>query len=250
MISVIILTKNEDQNIKKCLESVKWCDEIIIVDDNSSDRTIEIAKEYKVTIYKNPLNGDFSVQRNFGLSKARNNWVLFVDSDEIVSDSLAYEISNAIQLKDQNLGDFNGFQIKRADFIWGRELKHGETGNIRLLRLGRKGAGQWRGMVHERWRIKGKIGALNNPIIHHPHQTIADFLKEVNFYTDTRAKELKERNAETSFWTIFLYPLVKFTVNYVFKKGFMDGIPGLIFAITMSFHSFLVRGKLWLKKDE
>jgi len=250
MISVVILTKNEEQNIGKCLESVKWCDEIIIVDDKSSDKTIEIAKKYKTSIYINSLNGNFSSQRNFGLSKAKNEWILFIDSDEIVSDALAYEISNAVGLKDQNLGNFNGFYIKRSDFIWGKQLKYGETGGMKILRLGRKGKGVWKGMAHERWHIEAPVGSLINPIFHFPHGDLEEFLKEINFYTDIKARELGNKKTNVFFWTILLYPLGKFMVNYILKRGFMDGMPGLILAVIMSFHSFLVRGKLWLTKNE
>jgi len=248
-ISAIVLAKNEQINIGKCLESLTWCDEIIIIDDESSDETLKIAKKYKATIYIHPLDGNFSAQRNFGLSKAKNEWVLFVDSDEIVSDALAFEIPNAIGLTDQNSRNFNGFYIKRTDFMWGKQLKHGEA-TIKLLRLGRKEAGIWKGMTHEVWQIRSPIGNLVNPIFHFPHKNLTEFLKKINFYTDIRAKELREKNIRSSFWAILLYPSGKFIVNYIFKKGFMDGIHGLIFAIIMSFHSFLVRGKLWLKRDE
>lgn len=250
MISAVILTKNEEENIGRCLESVKWCDEIIVIDDKSSDRTIGIARKYKAAIYSHPLNNDFSAQRNFGISKAKNEWVLFVDSDEVVSDALAYEVSNAIGLKDQNLNGFNGFYVRRSDFIWGKQLKYGETGNIKLLRLARKNYGAWKGMAHEKWEVKGPIGNLKNPLLHYPHKTLEEFLKEVNFYTDIRARELKSKNTKVFFHTILLYPLGKFIINYFIERGFMDGIPGLITATVMSFHSFLTRGKLWLKNNE
>lgn len=250
MISVVVLTKNEEQNIKRCLESIKWCDEVIIVDDKSSDNTLEIAKKYKAKIYTNSLDNNFAAQRNFGLSKARNEWVLFVDSDEVVSDALAYEISSAIGLKDQNSRNLNGFYIRRSDFIWGKQLKYGETGDIKLLRLGKKGAGVWEGMAHERWRIDGSLGKLSNPLLHFPHKTLEEFLKEINFYTDIKAEELKSENTKVFFWSILLYPLVKFIFNYIIKRGFLDGVEGLIFAIIMSFHSFLVRSKLWLKNEK
>jgi glycosyltransferase involved in cell wall biosynthesis len=245
MISVVILTKNEEKNIKRCLESIKWCDEIIIIDDESLDKTVEIAKRYKVTIYSSPLRGNFSAQRNFGISKAKNEWVLFVDADEVVSDALAFEISNAIQLKDQNLNNYSGFYLRRTDYMWRTQLRYGESGCIKLLRLARKGFGSWKGMAHEEWKINGSIGNLLNPILHFPHKNLDEFLKEINFYTDIRAVELKNKNTKVFFWSIVVYPLGKFVINYLFKKGFLDGMPGLIYAITMSFHSFLVRSKLW-----
>jgi len=249
MISAIILTKNEERNIEKCMESVKWCDERILIDDKSSDRTVELAKKYNAVIYERDLSGDFSAQRNFGILKAKHDWVLFVDSDEVISDALAYEISNAIGLKDENLRDYNGFYLKRVDLIWGKKLEHGESGNIKLLRLGRKGFGKWKGTVHEKWIMKKPVGILVNPILHYPHRTLEEFLREINFYTDIRAEELKNKNIKVSFWSILFYPLGKFINNYLFKRGFMDGMQGLIFAITMSFHSFLVRSKLWLKNE-
>lgn len=243
MISAVILTKNEEGNIADCLESLKWCDEIIVIDDNSEDETSELAKKMGASVYLHSLNNDFSQQRNFGLSKAKNDWVLFVDADERVTEALASEIKNQI-LKIKN--NYNGFYIKRKDFIWGRELKHGETGNIKLLRLAKKGAGKWEGKVHEEWKVQGKIGQLNNPLLHYSHQSMTDFLKEINFYTDIRARELYEKGVKVNFFSIIVYPKAKFFVNYFFKLGFLDGIPGFIFALVMSFHSFLARGKLWL----
>jgi glycosyltransferase involved in cell wall biosynthesis len=250
MISAIVLTKNEEKNLERCLGSLRWCDELIVVDDYSSDKTIEIAKRYKTTVYSHKLNGSFSAQRNFGLSKAKNDWVLFIDADEIVSEALAFEISNAIQLKNQNLNNFNGFIMKRTDFMWGKQLKFGELKDIALLRLAKKDCGLWDGLTHEKWKIKGKSGYLINPLFHYPHQTLTEFLNEINFYTDIRAEELRKKGIKVSYLMILFFPLGKFLLNYFIKKGFMDGIQGLIFAITMSFHSFLVRGKLWLKNNE
>jgi len=250
MISVVILTKNEERNIERCLESVRWSDETIIIDDNSSDKTVEIASKYKVTIYENSLDGNFSAQRNFGLQKAKGEWVLFVDADEVISDGLIYEIQSAVGFNDQNLKNYNGFYLRRSDFIWGKQLKYGESGSLMFLRLGRRDKGIWHGKTHERWEIEGEAGKLINPILHFPHATLAEFLREINFYTDIRAKELNQKKVGVSFLSIILYPLGKFIVNFILKLGFMDGIQGLMFAITMSFHSFLVRSKLYLKNNE
>ncbi len=130
--------------------------------------------------------------------------------------------------------------------MWGKVLKHGETGNISLLRLAKKGSGEWEGTVHERWNIKGKTTTLRNSLDHFPHQTIAEFLREINFYTDLRAEELFRKKVKSNWLSIIIYTKAKFFVDYVIKAGFLDGLEGLVFALLMSLHSFLVRGKLWL----
>ena len=241
-ITCIILTKNEAGNIKDCLHALKWCDELIVIDDNSDDKTIDIAEGLGAKVYKRFLDNDFAAQRNFGLSKAKNEWVLFVDADERVSPALIFEISNVIGLGGQ---ECSGFYARRTDVMWGKQLEYGETGGIKLLRLAKRNTGLWEGHVHERWKVKGKIGELKNPLLHYPHQTIKEFLQDINFYTSLRAKELYAKDKRVTMIEIILYTLGKFVVNYFIKRGFLDGAPGIIYAAIMSFHSFLVRAKLW-----
>lgn len=247
MISVVILTKNEEKNIIDCLETVLWADEIVIVDDDSLDRTLEIVKNLenkKIKSYTRPLNGDFSSQRNFGLSKTTKKWILFIDADERVSNELHEEINSLIiNSKGQ---EKDGYFIKRKDFMWGKMLKHGETGNISLFRLAKRGAGVWMGKVHEVWQVNGKTGELNNYLLHYPHQSIDEFLREINFYSTIRAYELYENKTKVNPLDAVTYPLGKFVLNYFLKLGFLDGMGGLIFSLMMIFHSFLVRSKLWL----
>lgn len=249
MISVIILTKNEEKNILDCLESISWADEIIIIDDNSEDRTLDVVRQLslvkKIKIYKKSLENDFSAQRNYALSKATKEWVLFLDADERVSKALREEL-NTLIVNEKNEHKYDGFYIKRKDILWGKMLKHGEIGSIKLLRLARKKAGVWYGKVHEEWQVEGKISDLENYLIHYPHQTVSEFLKEINFYTSIRARELYEKKVQVSLLDIIIYPKAKFILNYLIRLGFLDGIEGFIFAIFMSFHSFMVRGKLWL----
>lgn len=240
MITAVVLTKNEEKNIVDCLEGLTFCDEILVIDDNSHDRTEEISKSLKAKVIKHNLNNDFSAQRNFGLNKALGEWVLFVDADERISAQLAKEI---IQVT--SLNSVDGYFIKRDDTIWGRKLKYGETGGIKFLRLAKKRFGLWEGKVHERWEIKGKVGILSNSLDHYPHQSVGEFIKEVNYYTNLRAEELHAKHIKSNWYDILFYPKLKFLLNYFLRLGFLDGLPGFIFAITMSFHSFLVRGKLW-----
>lgn len=249
MISAVVLTKNEEKNIEQCLENLSWCDEVVVVDDESEDKTVEIAKKKGAKVFVHPLADDFSAQRNFGLEKAKGEWVVFVDADERVSQALWYEIMARLNTP---FSPYAGYLLKREDMLWGKKLRYGETGNIKLLRLAKKDAGRWQGKVHETWKVNGKTDVLQNALTHYPHQTMKEFLREINFYSTLRAQELRKKKVGVSWVTIILYPKAKFVVNYIGKGGFLDGLPGLVFALMMSLHSFLVRGKLWLlwEKDK
>lgn len=242
MISAIILSKNEEKNIEACLDCLSWCDEKIVIDDHSTDKTVETAKRKGAKVFVRTLYNNFSDQRNYGLEKAKGDWILFIDADERISPALWYEI---MAHSSESIEEYSGFYIKRQDTMWGRVLKYGETGNIVLLRLARKGAGIWEGQVHEKWNVKGKTGVLKNNLDHFPHQTVSEFLREINFYTDIRAEELFKKHVRSNWFAIIAYPMSKFVLNYYFKGGFRDGLQGLVFAFLMSFHSFLVRAKLW-----
>lgn len=241
MISSVVLTHNDEQTIARTLSSLSWCDELIVIDDCSHDKTMEIVKQYNVLTFTKPLNGDFAAQRNFGLSKATNEWIFFVDSDEVVSEALQKEIQRVI--KHPNV---SGYMVRRLDTMFGRVLKYGEAGNIRLLRLAKKGMGTWKRSVHETWNIQGEVGVLQNPLFHFPHPDVAQFLDEINNYSSLHAKVLYKEGIRSTFWQILMYPLIKFKINYILRLGFLDGMPGMIVAVMMSFHSFLARSKLYL----
>lgn len=246
-LSIAILTKNEEANILDCLENVSGADEILIIDDFSEDRTLEVIESLhrkNIKVFKHPLENNFSKQRNFALGKAKNNWVLFVDADERASPELLEEIKDKIKN-----GRFDAYRIKRSDVMWGKTIRFGEAGNMRLIRLGKKDSGIWRMNVHEVWDVKGTVGDLDNELTHYPHQSIREFLSEINFYSSLRSKQLFDEGKRVRWYEIILFPKIKFFVNYFIRLGFMDGIQGLILALFMSFHSFLVRGKLWLLED-
>lgn len=241
-ISAIVLTKNSEKTLAGCLATLKWCDEIIVIDDNSIDNTLEIAQKYTKKVLRHSLNNNFSRQRNFGLEKATGEWVLFVDSDEVVTPSLRDEICKNVNMQKSK---YNGFYIKRVDYMWGKKLEHGEAGNIWLLRLAKKNFGKWEGSVHELWQVSGNNGRLSGVLDHFPHPTVSSFLFKINYYSTLRAQELYKKNTLVKWYDVILYPKAKFWVNYIVKLGFRDGIPGFLVAVLMSFHSFLVRGKLW-----
>lgn len=241
-LTAVIITKNEEDNIYECINSVSFCDEIIIIDDNSGDRTQQIAKKLGVIVYQRSSNGDFSSQRNFGLEKAKADWVLFIDADERVSKDLAEEI---YQQTSQFLTSATGFNLKRHDILWGRTMLHGDSGSQSFLRLARRMKGNWVGKVHERWEIIGEVKSLANPLYHYPHSSVSSFLEKINYYSTIRADELLSNKKKVSFFSIIVFPAGKFLQDYFIKQGFRDGTAGVVQALMMSFHSFLVRGKLW-----
>jgi len=265
MISAVVLTKNEEKNIERCLKSLDFVDEILLIDDYSSDETLLIVKSLKskiknfslkLKIFQRNLNGDFAGQRNFGMQKASGEWVLFLDADEEVSKELKEEIKEVVKYASLERDDLVGFYIKRRDYFWGRELKFGEVLKVRrkgILRLIKKGFGKWYGKVHEELKVKSqklKVIKLRNFINHYPHPTIKEFLQEINFYTSLRAKELFSQGKKTNILEIIFYPFFKFILNYFVYLGFLDGPSGFVYAFMMSFHSFLVRGKLFIKHYE
>lgn len=241
MISAVVLTHNSAATLSRTLKSLTWCEDLVVIDDVSADETHSIASKYTKRIYTRKLNENFAEQRNFGLEKAKGPWVLFVDSDEVVTDSLKNEIKEVVRLP-----CCEGYDIRRKDFIFGRWLRYGETARVRLLRLGKKKSGKWERAVHEVWKIRGTIGELTHPLEHFPHPNVAQFVEEINTYSTLNARYLFDKKVRVSWWHITAYPAGKFFMNFFVFRGFADGTAGAVVALMMSFHSFLTRAKLRL----
>lgn len=238
-ITAVILTKNNQTTLQRLITSLSWCHEIIVIDDQSTDNTIKLAKQSGARVLSRSLRHNFAAQRNFGLKQVRTDWVLFIDSDEIVTPPLAREIKSTI-----TTSIYSAYSLRRLDIFLGKKLRFGETGHINLLRLARINAGRWHRPVHEIWRIKGSVGQLKSPLYHSPHPTLAGFFNKINHYTDIEAGY---RRRQFDLFELIFYPPGKFFYNYFIKLGFLDGIPGLIMAVMMSLHSLLVRIKLYEK---
>ena len=257
MVTAVVLTHNNEKTIGKTLDSLSWCDQCICIDDNSSDRTGEIAKKKNADVYIRPLSDDFAGQRNFGLEKAKGpasprgeDWVLFVDSDEIVTEKLREEIIRHTKYEVRGKkNETKGYFIKRTDVFLGRELRYGETAHVKLLRLAKKDAGVWVRPVHEYWDVEGPTETLDNPLIHESHTNVAQFIDEINTYSTINAAYLRKQGVTSTVFAIIAYPTAKFIQNYFFRLGFLDGTRGCMMAIMMSFHSFLTRAKLYRLRD-
>lgn len=242
-ISAVILTKDEEKNIGKCVKSLDFCGEILIIDDNSSDRTVKIAGELGARVIKRSLNGNFADQRNYAFRQSRGQWTLFIDADESVTPQLKNEI---IQITGNPLLRYSGLCLKRQDVVWGRKIKHGENGNKKLLRVVKKGSGIWKRRVHEFFESEGIVGMCKSPLLHFPHQSIKEFIGHINFQSSLHARANMENKKRASLIKITFWPLFKFVNNWVFKLGFLDGTAGFVSALLMGFHSYLSWSKLWI----
>lgn len=226
-LSAIILTNKLPDEITSSIRSVSFADETILIRDHPGFH---------------PLAGDFAAQRNYGLAKAKGDWVLFVDDDEVITKELSHEIQQAIRSD-----KFSGFYLKRVDRYHGQILHHGETGNMKIIRLGRKSAGVFTRPVHEFWQIKGAVGQLKNPLIHERGDLVTPFIDRMTFYGPIDARELDKEHKPFTYWRLFANPKGKFIANYFLKLGFLDGCAGLFQAYLMSIQSLTVRVFQWQK---
>ncbi len=242
-ISGVVLTKNEEKNIKNCLDTLKFCDEIIVIDDYSEDKTKRLAKSLGAKVYQRKLNNNFASQRNFGLKKAKGDWVLFIDADERVTLSLAREIKKATKSSEHD-----GYFLNRQDFWLKKNLKGGEWGRAHLVRLAKKHSGLWKRAVHETWEIKNP-GTLENPLLHLPHPSVDDFINSINFYTSLHSIGHIKEGKNPTFFKVLFYPPAKFFLNFVVKRGYTDGTHGFIYAVMLSLHSFITWSSLWYTKN-
>jgi glycosyltransferase involved in cell wall biosynthesis len=242
-ITGIILAKDEEDNIKDCIKNLSFCDEVVVIDDASEDATRDLAKNLGAKVFTRDKKGNFASQRNFALRKAQGRWVLFIDADERLSDDLINEIKDISKDKENNV---MGYYVERIDCMWGKVLKHGETGNIKLLRFARRRAGKWKREVHETWNVVGKVKDLKNPLIHLPHPTLFSFIESINEFSDLHAKANRKEGKRSSLTIIVFWPPLKFIESYIFKLGFLDGAEGFMVAMMMSLHSFMSWSKLWM----
>jgi len=242
-LSVIIITLNEEANLPRCLEAVKWVDELIVADTGSVDRTIEIAKEYKAKTIQLEWKG-FGEAKQRALESAICDWVLSLDADEVVSEELTAEIENL--LKSDPPG-FDGYFIPRRSMFLGHWMSHGGWYPDYLLRLFRRGEGRFEDKkVHESVSLSGRTGRLKGELLHYSDPDLGHYLKKMNRYTSLSAQELQEAGKVASLADILFRPIATFWKIYLFKRGFLDGFYGFLLAFFSSVHVMTKYVKLWL----
>jgi glycosyltransferase involved in cell wall biosynthesis len=244
-LSVVIIAGNEECNIKRCLDSVSWADEVILVDDASRDKTIEIASGYpRVKVFRRTMDGGFGPQKQYALKQAKGAWVLSLDADECLTQEGKREIAGAIAG-----GNFDGYRFRRQNLVLGRFIADNNPGNLRLFRRD-KGCFT-RTRIHEEVLVEGKVGTMREPIVHYSSNTgnIESFLATANRYSALSARDLYERHKHITALSaplyIFAYPAYLFCRLYFFQGRFRDGKAGFALVFFRCLEGVLSYVKLW-----
>lgn len=239
-LSATLIARNEGHRIGRCLEAIRWADEIIVVvDERSQDDTVEVARRYTDRVFVRPFRG-FSDQRQWADDQAVSDWILSIDCDEIVSPGLAAEIREAMRAP-----EVNAYRIPHLDYMFGRWLRHAGLHPQYHVRLYRRGAARWESPIHERVTYDGRLGTLRRPLLHYSHLRLSDWVDKMGTYTGVEARAMYERGVRMTVPRLLGEPPLYFGYKFVVQQGWRDGMHGL--AVSMLYGTYrLVRNlKLW-----
>jgi glycosyltransferase involved in cell wall biosynthesis len=241
-ISATIITFNEEHNIARAIKSLRFADEIVVVDSESTDRTVEIARELTDRVFVRPWPG-YSAQKNFAAEQAANDWIFSIDADEEISEPLLREIERLKQGPDRGAA---GFRMARLTFYLGRWIRHSGWYPDYKLRLYDRRRGRWEGeYVHEELVVEGSTEILNGDILHYTVRDAAEHHSRLQRYTSLAAQQDHARGKQASIALIIFSPAAAFIRSYLLKLGFLDGVQGLIIARFAAHYAFLKTLKLW-----
>jgi glycosyltransferase involved in cell wall biosynthesis len=240
-LSVVIVTRNEEERIRACLEAVAWADELVVVDAESEDKTASIARELTDHVIVRAWPG-FAAQKNHGLDAARGAWILSLDADEIVSPALRAEIERIIELD----GLADGYAVPRRNIFWGRWVRHGGLYPDWQVRLFRRGRGRFsERAVHESVQVDGAVERLAGHLEHRSYRDVSDFLARADRYSTLAAEDFIARGRRVHAWDVVLRPLGRFVGMYVLARGFLDGWRGFLLAALYAYYVLIRCAKVW-----
>ncbi|RYE25058.1 MAG: glycosyltransferase family 2 protein [Sphingobacteriales bacterium] len=241
-LSVVIITYNEEKNLGRCLESVRRiADEIIVVDSNSTDKTVEIAEQYGAKVFQHPFEG-YVKQKIIATNHATHNWVFTLDADEVVTPELEQSI-----LATKTGNNLDAYKIARITNYCGKWIKHSGWYPDYITRLFDRTKGQWHGgNIHEHWELDNKveIGLLGGHLLHYSYPTISSHIGKIEKFTELSARDAVARGKDCSLLKVLLVPGWNFFVTYILKLGILDGYYGFIICKLDSYVSFIKYAKI------
>jgi glycosyltransferase involved in cell wall biosynthesis len=242
LLTVIVITHNEELNISDCLDSVKWADEIIVVDSNSSDNTTGLAKQYTTKVFTKEWKG-YSEAKNFAIDQATNNWILSLDADERVTPELSKEINLILRNPES---EYKAYEVGRRAYFLGKWIRHCGWYPGYVVRLFKRQEGRYNeSRVHEKLQVNGNIGRLKNDLIHLTDRNLDHYFSKYNNYTSLAAQDLFENSRSFKITDIVFRPVLTFIKMYFLRFGFLDGIHGFVLSFLSASYVFTKYAKLW-----
>ncbi len=240
-ISVIVLTKNVADRIRRVLESVRWANEILVVDSGSTDETVAICRELTDRVLEHPYES-YASQQNFALQHATHDWVFLVDSDEEVPETLAEEVQRTAGGEPPH----NGYFLYRDNHFFGRRIRYAGWGSDEVMRLFRKSRGRFaEKCVHPKVEIEGTCGRLRSRIRHEPYPTLEEYLEKFGRYTLWGARDAHQQGRRAGVWHLFFHPAGRFVKTYLLRGGFLEGKHGLVLSLLSAMSVFGKYARLW-----
>ncbi len=244
-ISASIIVRNEEDNIAAVCETVSWADEIVIVDSDSTDRTVEIALRYTDKVFNREFKG-YKDKHEFADAQTTGDWIFWIDADERVTPELKASIEKLRQADPSTLPD--GFRIARSTQYLGRWIRHSGWYPDYQMRLYRKAASYWDGVSpHETARVRGRIETLPGEFLHYTKRNLSEHHRVLDEYTTLAAEYHSQKTKRVRGVDLFVLPIAAFIRTYIFKQGFRDGVQGLIIAMFTAYSVFLKYAKVWEK---
>lgn len=241
-LSAIIITRNEENNIINCIKTLGFADEVIVIDNDSTDQTVVKAKGQKAQVYS--ISGlDFSYLRNIGKEKSRSGWILYIDADERVTPQLAREIVGKINAEVH----YHAYKLVRQNYFLGT-LWPKQEHMVRLIK--KESLIGWQGSLHETPHISGEIGKLSGLLLHYTHRDLSSMVVKTNEWSDIEAQlRFQNGHPQMKWWRFFRVMITAFWRSYITDEGWKVGIAGLIESIYQSFSTFITYAKLWEKQN-
>jgi glycosyltransferase involved in cell wall biosynthesis len=240
-ISIYVLTFNNRRTIERCLKSLHWADELVVVDSGSTDGTFEVCKRYTEKAYQVAWKGHRD-QYQYAADLTTREWIMFVDADEEVPPELVEEIGG--MLKDDAKG-VDGFFVYRRTYYLGKWIRYGGWYPDGEIRLYRREKGRWEGGLHAKIVVDGKVSVLKNKDLHYTYRDISDQIQTIDRYSNIAAQDMAESGKKFCLLKLLFHPPFRFIKEYLFKSGFRDGLPGLIITVSTMFYVFIKYAKLW-----